>query len=385
MKQLTCEMCGSTELIKQDGFFVCQTCGCKYSVEEAKKMMIEGTVDVRGTVQVDNSAFVKKYLENARRAKEKEDWEETEKYYNLVEQNDPNNIEAIFYSAYGKAKASLVDDDIYKRQAVFKVLTNCISILDDKYDIERREENQNAIMDIAIDLGNMVCSSFVFTQWKNSYGVVTRTNKGDTYTLFGGLIDAYRETIANIQKIDDQPCLHEASIRLYTVAQHTGIGNWKKLMAGWIEQENAALEFLQKKKIEEYWEEHKEDKLRLDQELLSLNTEKGNYIERINDIQKKKGNVPALSQLIKIQKEIEELDNQKKALGLFKGKEKKAIQEKIDSLDIQKKKLQVDVQNQQKEVEQQYETELNQIRAKLNEVAAKVKDIENELTRDRNV
>ena len=38
MKQLTCEMCGSTELIKQDGFFVCQTCGTKYSVEEAKKM-----------------------------------------------------------------------------------------------------------------------------------------------------------------------------------------------------------------------------------------------------------------------------------------------------------------------------------------------------------
>ena len=36
MKQLTCEMCGSTELVKQDGFFVCQTCGCKYSVEEAK-------------------------------------------------------------------------------------------------------------------------------------------------------------------------------------------------------------------------------------------------------------------------------------------------------------------------------------------------------------
>ena len=38
MKQLTCEMCGSTDLLKQDGVFVCQTCGTKYSVEEAKKM-----------------------------------------------------------------------------------------------------------------------------------------------------------------------------------------------------------------------------------------------------------------------------------------------------------------------------------------------------------
>ena len=62
MKQLTCEMCGSTDLLKQEGVFVCQTCGMKYSVEDAKRMMIEGTVDVQGTVKVDNSAFVEKYL-----------------------------------------------------------------------------------------------------------------------------------------------------------------------------------------------------------------------------------------------------------------------------------------------------------------------------------
>lgn len=58
MKQLTCEMCGSTDLMKQDGVFVCQTCGCKYSVEEAKKMMVEGTVDVAGTVAIDNSEML---------------------------------------------------------------------------------------------------------------------------------------------------------------------------------------------------------------------------------------------------------------------------------------------------------------------------------------
>lgn len=58
MKQLTCEMCGSTELMKQDGVFVCQTCGTKYSVEEAKKMMVEGTVEVKGTVKVDNTSAI---------------------------------------------------------------------------------------------------------------------------------------------------------------------------------------------------------------------------------------------------------------------------------------------------------------------------------------
>ena len=61
MKKLTCEMCGSTDLMKDGGVFVCQTCGCKYSVEEARRMMVEGTVDVKGTVQIDNASFVKKF------------------------------------------------------------------------------------------------------------------------------------------------------------------------------------------------------------------------------------------------------------------------------------------------------------------------------------
>lgn len=64
MKQLTCEMCGSTDLIKQDGFFVCQTCGCKYSVEEAKKMMNEKTDDVKKTVNLDTSNNISNNIDN---------------------------------------------------------------------------------------------------------------------------------------------------------------------------------------------------------------------------------------------------------------------------------------------------------------------------------
>jgi len=41
MKQIICEMCGGKDLIKQDSVFVCQNCQAKYSVEEAKKMMVE--------------------------------------------------------------------------------------------------------------------------------------------------------------------------------------------------------------------------------------------------------------------------------------------------------------------------------------------------------
>jgi hypothetical protein len=34
-------MCKSTDLIKQDGLFVCQNCGVKYSVDDVKNMMVD--------------------------------------------------------------------------------------------------------------------------------------------------------------------------------------------------------------------------------------------------------------------------------------------------------------------------------------------------------
>lgn len=95
MKRLTCEMCGSTDLLKQDGVFVCQTCGTKYSVEEAKKMMIEGTVDVSGsTVKVDNTDSIDTYMSMAENAYNANNLREAESYCNKVIEIDPDNYDA---------------------------------------------------------------------------------------------------------------------------------------------------------------------------------------------------------------------------------------------------------------------------------------------------
>lgn len=198
LKSITCEMCGSHDILKENGLFVCQHCGCKYTVEEARKLMVEGTVDIQGTVTIDNTDLSRKSLLNARRAKEKEDWEETEKYYNIVEQNDPHNIEAIFYSSYGKAKTTLVEADIYKRQAAFKVLQNCVSIIDDNYEIEREEENKTILSQISADIIAMACGEFVYTQTTGSYGIVLSDNRGETVKLFNLLGFEFITTLENI-------------------------------------------------------------------------------------------------------------------------------------------------------------------------------------------
>lgn len=83
-------MCGSTNLVKQEGVFVCQSYGCKYSIEEAKKMMIEGSVDVSGsTVKVDTQQRKENLYEIARRARDDNNSTAAAKYYDMILQEDP--------------------------------------------------------------------------------------------------------------------------------------------------------------------------------------------------------------------------------------------------------------------------------------------------------
>lgn len=123
MKQLTCEMCGSTNLLKQDDVFVCQSCGTKYSVEEAKKLMIEGTVDVQGTVKVDKQKELENYHTLANRARENKDYEQAEKYFDLILQQAPDDWEATFYATYCNVAQTNIKNI---SNAAYK-LSNCLS------------------------------------------------------------------------------------------------------------------------------------------------------------------------------------------------------------------------------------------------------------------
>ena len=129
---------------------------------------------VEGTVQIDNSAFVEKYLANARRARTKGDWAEVEKYYNLVEQNAPENIEAIFYSAYGKLRTTLLDDFSAKWDNDIEVVKKSISVLDDYFDMEHEPEQRQVIIDAMHDI-------LILTDVRENHIIVGKanTNWGD--------------------------------------------------------------------------------------------------------------------------------------------------------------------------------------------------------------
>ncbi len=122
MKSLVCEMCGSQDLVKQDGIYVCQSCGAKYSVEEAKKMMVEGTVSVVGTVKVDSNDELNKLYVLARRAKDDDNVENACKFYNEILLKDPNSWEANFYSVFYDAASCKKGEIGIKAQNI----TNCL-------------------------------------------------------------------------------------------------------------------------------------------------------------------------------------------------------------------------------------------------------------------
>ncbi len=193
MKALVCTQCNSNQIVPTGDGYICEYCGTRYTDEQVRKMQIEGTV------KIDNSEMVERFLQNARRAKSKEDWEETEKYYNMVEQHDPANIEAIFYSAYGKARSSLAVNELGKRQAVFKSLTNSVSIIDDNYDTQKEKELRPIIEQISNDIKNIYSASFMYTQTKNGYGV-TGDDRNETYTLFHLLNKEFVNTLLEIVK-----------------------------------------------------------------------------------------------------------------------------------------------------------------------------------------
>lgn len=97
MKAMVCELCSSNEFVKQDGMYICQHCGTKYSPEDAKKMMVEvkGTVDVSGsTVKVDNSALIENYYKMAESAYDSSNQKEAESYCNKIIETEPENYKA---------------------------------------------------------------------------------------------------------------------------------------------------------------------------------------------------------------------------------------------------------------------------------------------------
>lgn len=199
MKRLACEMCGSNDLVKQDGVFVCQNCGTKYSVEEAKKLMIEGPVEVEGkvevtgTVKIDSEDKLQKLYQIARRAKEEDNAENAANYYEKVLEYDPNSWEASFYVVYFKAKQQKVMNIKMAAKSVTNCLDSVLKLL--KQQVENELDLGQAIKEIS-DKCNILCDLLITASRSNFYENNLKTHctnveaSRDILYELGNLIDS---------------------------------------------------------------------------------------------------------------------------------------------------------------------------------------------------
>lgn len=162
MKALICEMCASPNLIKKDGVYVCENCGTRYTVEEAKKMIIEGSVDVSGsTVKVDTSAELKNLYELARRARTDNNFENAQKYYEQIIVKDPSSWEATFYATYFQSMNCKIGEIRMAAQRVSNCENTVFTLI--KENVTDPDEQRKAVNEIAtklISVSNMLFDSY---------------------------------------------------------------------------------------------------------------------------------------------------------------------------------------------------------------------------------
>ena len=458
MKRLVCEMCGSTDLIKENGVFVCQSCGCKYSVEEARKMMVEGTVEVQGTVKVDNSHLINNYIEMAKNALKSSNNEEAENYANKIIEIDPKNSSA--WEIKGEA-AGWQSKAMNNRMGESVVAwLNAIEYANEEDLHDLRERIANKYTGLFLAMVNLRTGNFANIQSEDNLNDTLNdiregirmmnelSCKGGVsfnraYTLDsiakkmnGSAVAGYKDAKSDFgpehismskwqwdRFTDRCDCCLTMLNAAYNYAKDSEtvtnicenyevIGedardscSWKFNVDSWnydhyekeysftseakrgrtdniydmLKKKRAFLDkarvksnyssvlLKQKKELARklYWEEHAEEKEWL------LDEKKG-YSSKNAILNREMENVPSLMEKNEILRKIAALDKEKNSLGLFKSKEKKAIQVEID----EKK---ADLAN----VERKIAVEKNKIKEEIAENNRQISEIDKELNMER--
>lgn len=450
MKKIFCELCDGTEFTKENGMFICQGCGTKYTIEEAKAMMkeVEGegpSPAAGGSSSNANQQQIDNLLILASNAYDASNNQETEGYCNKIIELDVTCYKAwllkgkaiCWMSTFGKprvveganAMRKAVDfapEEEKKSVAVEALITikntcNALCMLakdnfadspTDNYRLKFGEFTRTCAnaTDIFENISDEI-KDFSIAQWKahkkecarlmNISGVAAlntvrekwndidhpNTNSLSTYLDWLGEIELiFTDSITFGKAVDedDSAIITRYKNKIIAIEEPMDACSYKREWNSWTssyewvsdqsltaaakssrkasikkceeeikvleakaarkaEEEKKAAEEAKKKRIRDYWEARKEEKDKLDAEKKQLTDNQNALGAQIADLDRQIGAlqaqmntaVPAEIELGKIQAQIAELNMRKSNLGLFAGKEKKALADEITNLEGQ--------------------------------------------------
>lgn len=159
MKSLTCEMCGSTNFLKEEGVFVCQSCGTKYSVEEAKKMMNVGGIVTTKKVEVRESAQeVDNYLMMAKSAQLAGNNREAELYCNKTIERSPKNPTAWYIKGNAAGWQSSIANNRFEEAII--CFSKALEYTSEEEKTIMKKDIGSATEKLCISLLNLACKHF---------------------------------------------------------------------------------------------------------------------------------------------------------------------------------------------------------------------------------
>lgn len=152
------------------------------------------------------------------------------------------------------------------------------------------------------------------------------------------------------------------------------------------ERERVAKEEAQKR-YDAYWADHTEEKAALEAERNELNSQISVLTTSQNDqvaaLNKEIADIPGKAEINNLKERIKTLSDKRSTLGLFKGKEKKAIQEQIDQAYAEKKCVEDRMDAAKKEIESKIASVKADFQKKISPLQNRVNTISNELTKAR--
>ena len=361
MKAIKCELCGSTDVIKQEGLYVCQHCRTKYAPEEAKKLLVDSPI------RIDNSGYIENYLEIAKQALAAGNGSEAESYCNKILEIDPGNTEAWRMKGNAVVKQSSLGSIRFLEASTYFI--KAISLTDetnkefrDKVADEFREQAITIVTNVggkfAKDPGDFEAESFCSALDSVASGI-------DEYSKKCGVdITGIR---AELARIVDQAVKHAWENKILPEYMNWGQRRPAHALRDFLRKETNCRVILQRA-IDLSNEDDKDDILRheaainfhyhalgacsytnasgfwvTDQQLdksskenrRRLIEESKQVIERIKArmLEKHlKENPDSLMELGEYEGKIAELEDEKKKLGLFDGMKKRKIESDITVL-----------------------------------------------------
>lgn len=430
MAALVCDICGGKLAMGSGGIAVCDSCG----MEHTKERMQEKVQEIKGAVRIDNSHMTDNWMKMGNAAASAGNHKEAYEYFTKVIEVDSENWRAIYekgkagawQSTLGNLRTSeiyqgitlaleiiersnLTEDEIvgFKNEfavalfninnAITDLMEQNLSELNDKYfdshwdqmwntrqryltNVEQLEDALSLICDLEDDLskGNVIefkkrmCADLTnaceSTQYWTDYSESSLGYLGFSTSEKQKYLDKFWSLVDDIRLAEpdyattkySQPDPFNAgyeSNRADRILQY-----WQKRDD---ERRLKKKREAQEKRFAEYWNAHQEEKAMLEAEARSLS-------QQISELEAEATKIPKLIEKENTEERIRKLETEKNALSIFKGKEKKALQEQIDALKSELTSL-----------TQRVQQEVNSINARIVPLTNRQKTIQNELTKSR--